>query len=159
MDRKGFTLVELLIAATIIGILAVFATAQYRNSAAETRWAAAKARADQLAYAVYQVAIEYPNLKFSKVAMAPGSTGSNCAYPSNPSGTYDPASLVTCGYLDNSGWSDKEYFLYYVCKGNDNCGSEDALVVVTVNEWAKLPASYKSYRYYAKVKADGKEVK
>ena len=62
---KGFTLVELLVAATIIGILAVFATNSYRNGVAETRWAQAKANLDQLAAAVQRVKLDYPAVKFS----------------------------------------------------------------------------------------------
>ena len=70
--RKGFTLVELLVAATIIGILMVFATNSYRNGVAETRWAQAKGNVDQLAAAVLRARIEYPaSAVFSSAVTAP----------------------------------------------------------------------------------------
>ena len=51
-NKRGFTLLELLIAATILGLLAVFATMSFRYSASDNRIAAAKIKTAQLAAAV-----------------------------------------------------------------------------------------------------------
>lgn len=68
-NYKGFTLVELLVAATIIGFLAIVATTSFRNSAAETRWTQAKALTNQLASAAEALTTERNGAYFSSNTM------------------------------------------------------------------------------------------
>lgn len=148
----GFTLVELLVAATIIGILAVFATNSYRNSVAETRWAAAKANLDQLATAVQRFKMDYASIKINGVAM---SNGGLCpvAYPSS-SWIVAPGCLVSYGYLEASDWAS-DFFEYYVCDSKTTApcdiaspaGDTKPLACVVVKSTAKVPAKYTSYKY------------
>ncbi len=144
-NNKGFTLVELLVAATIVGILAVFVTIQLRNSAAETRWTQAKAKADALAFAVHRAKVDYPSLSFSDTPLG-NHVKTGCGYRSRVGATVDATTLIDCGYLENSGWTDR-YFTYYVCK--DGMCPDPYLAVVQVNESAPLPSQYKTYKYYA----------
>ncbi len=162
--RKGFTLVELLVAATIIGILMVFATNSYRNGVAETRWAQAKGNVDQLAAAVLRARIEYPtSAVFSSASIANTST-TGCVLNSggvqNSTG-WPPSSLIACGFLENGDWNS-DYFQYYVCdkKTTNPCvnySSEKPVACVGVRSDAKLPARYKSYKYCYYEAQGGKE--
>ena len=152
-NKKGFTLVELLVAATIIGVLAVFATSSYRSSVAETRWAQAKANLDQLANAVQRFKMDYPNVRFTKDAMV---TLVSCSklFPSSTA-SIQPGCLIPYGYLDGSDWAGGNY-LYYICdqttsapcdKQFDSGTIERPLACVKVSSGAKLPSKYKSYVY------------
>lgn len=145
--KKGFTLVELLVAATIIGILAVFATAQYRNGVAETRFTQAKAMTDQLATAVQQAHIDYPRLKFSAELME--NSSDKCELKPGVT-SLPPSQLVACGYMDPSGW-DNEYFEFVVCDAGNAQAPCDvvlgALACTRVQSDAKLPTKYKKYGY------------
>lgn len=97
--KEGFTLLELLIAAALISVLAMFATQAYRASASSIRVEDAKARALLLLNAAQRYYTEYPN--------APSfSTGDG-----NPltlfvkAGACQPNSsgvqqLVNCGFLE-----------------------------------------------------------
>lgn len=152
-NKKGFTLVELLVAATIIGVLAVFATVQLRKSAAETRWTQAKAKADALAFAAYRAKVDHPSLSFTNVPVQKSANLNDCTY-GRGTGQVDPNTLISCGYLENSGWTD-DYFAYYVC--NDNC--DGYIAWVEVQSSARLPGEYKSYKYYAHPSREGKEQK
>lgn len=142
-NNKGFTLLELLVAATIIGILAVFATTSYKNSAAEARVAAAKARTKALANAVARMRIEYPSFKTVSGRMTDVSyTGTQTCSSSSLSG------LVSCGYLGNSGWSNDTYMTYWVCDGKtDGCTLSpvsDPLACMLSTGDAKLSDRYRS---------------
>lgn len=153
--KKGFTLVELMVAATIIGILAVFATTQYRNSAAETRWQHAKAKADQLAFAVKRAQLDYPGLAFTADNMV-GSSETTCSYVTGMTTPVAPSTLISCGYLENSGWSEGEYFTFQICGADVSCeAGYEALV--TVKNTARLPEAYKGYRYMASASKTGAE--
>ncbi len=96
-NNKGFTLLELLVAATIIGVMAVFATVSYKNSAADARMAAFKARTDALAGAVQRMRLEYPNINI----VGPMTSDSQ---------------LVVRKFVESGGWKD-DYVSYYVCNG------------------------------------------
>lgn len=137
-NNKGFTLLELLVAATIIGILAVFATTAYKNSAADARVAAAKTRTESLAGAVQRMRLEYPSFKAVSGQMQ-DSTSAWCNY-SVPSG------LVSCGFLGNNGWDEDGYMTYWVCSGKSGgCAAsplEDPLACMVSTNNSKMPARY-----------------
>ena len=112
-NKKGFTLLELLIAATIIGLLVVFATVSYRESVADTRMAAARIKAHTLAAAVQRFTVDYP--------LRTGQTGQVQDWLSAPGQECHPNLQSTavfnyCGYIENNGWTDP-YVAYYVCQG------------------------------------------
>lgn len=143
-NNKGFTLLELLVAATIIGILAVFATTSYKNSAADARVAAAKTRTDALAGAVQRMRFEHP--AFSAVSGRMQDTASTtCSYS-------DPTGLISCGFLGNNGWERDTYMTYWICSGQkDECASSpvsDPLACMVSTGDAKLPARYQSGYIY-----------
>ena len=152
MSKKGFTLVELLVAATIIGILLVFATTQYRQSAGEARWNQAKTHADQLANAVRRAKLDYPNLQFlhgTDNDMNNVTSGS-CIYNPFLSTAQNPSTLITCGYLENGPWNEGK-FEYYVCKdagtADAKCKVAGALACVYAKCSARLPSRIKQYVY------------
>ena len=150
LSKKGFTLMELLVAATIISILLVFATIQYRNSAAETRWNHAKSRLDQFANAIQRAHMDYDSIKFSG-KMTHKVLGSTCLLNSWTTAA-DPSQLINCGYLEDDVWQDG-YFEYYACEdGGSNCkteGSAKAMACVKFAPNAKVPSAYLSYMYCA----------
>ncbi len=130
INAKGFTLLELLIAATIIGILAVMATVSFKNSAGDTRVAGAKSKLNALGMAVQRYKID-PR-----------------ACPSIPnSSSLSISNLVNCGYLEDTQWSDN-YFSYSICAGGSSgCPSSSYLACMTGTN-SKLPARYRgTYRY------------
>ncbi|GEM_PF-2500546 len=123
-NKKGFTLVELLIAATIVGILTVFATVQYRNSRDEVRIAGGKARVDMLAGAVQRWRLEHGSSYIvGEMTDINGTVdGSTCNYA--PSSA-DPTQLIKCGYVENGGWetSQEMPLIFYVCGTNTTTGN------------------------------------
>ena len=135
--KQGFTLLELLIAATIIGILAVFATVSYRNTVADTRVAGARAKLDVLAGAVQRYRLD--------PSACPNITSSSALTITN---------LVNCGYLEKSLFSVEtdEYFSFQICGAgamSTICPSTAYLACMT-GESAKLPGRYlksKGYLY------------
>lgn len=143
--KKGFTLVELLVAATIISILMAFATVQYRNSVAEARWTHAKAMADQLAAAVQRAKFDYPALSLSDAPLTNVEVGTTCSYQVGNEVAQAPSMLIACGYLENSDWNG-DYFQYYIANEDGNC-SCTGLACVKVKEDAKLPSAYANYSY------------
>lgn len=133
-NNNGFTLLELLVAATIIGVLAVFATVSYKNSAADARMAEAKARANALAGAIQRFKIEYPALTLSK------------------------SNLYSKGFGENYTWDDTDYVSYSICAGNEpvnaamgNCAGTPVAnprACVKGKDLAKQVARYKSGYMY-----------
>lgn len=165
--QKGFTLVELLVAATIVGILAVFATVQYRNTAAETRWQQAKSKLGMLANAVQRAQLDYPNVQFSNAVLTDQIAGVTCSYPTE---AMTPGWLISCNYLENQNWSGA-YFSYFVCKdaseSTRSCPQKTdnywALACVVVknegnNNRAPVPSKYYGYRYCVGYDSNGQLV-
>ena len=123
-NRAGFTLLELLIAAAIIGILALFATVSYRNSTAQTRVAQARAVTQSLAMGNYRAHIDYPNISFNSNRIddrVQGTTGTSsvdgtevCArgFAASPSSQWPASCLVANGYVDALGFNG--YFEFTV---------------------------------------------
>ena len=160
--QKGFTLVELLVAATIIGMLVIFATTSYRNGVAETRWAEAKANADRLAAAVQRLNLDYSWVQFSNTPVT-NVVSSECPlrFGAQHLSSYNPQVLINCDYLENGPW-DSEYFQYYICHNRTSApyktySSEKTVTCVQVRRGASLPSHYKSYTYCYYASLGGKE--
>ncbi len=129
-NKKGFTLLELLIAATIVGILAVLATASFRSSAGETRVAGAKSKAEMLATAV------------QRYRMDPQA----CQFISSDS-QLTVGNLVSCGYLEDLNFSNDAYFSFSICASGSGCPNASYLACMTGYN-SKLPSRYLSgYSY------------
>lgn len=158
-NKKGFTLLELLIAATIVGILVIFASVSYKNSAADVRIAGAKTRLDMLANAVQRFSIDHENVSLPQGKMQDLSSTSACSLSSltNP---YTP--LINCKYVENGGWSDS-YVGFYVCSGSASGVCADApvaspLACLKGTTHARLPAQYKgNYMYCVSAVAKGEQ--
>ena len=149
-NKKGFTLLELLIAATIIGTLAVYATISYRNSIFETRLAEAKARTETVANARQRFELDYPGARLNGAVL--NTKKGDC--PSDPSAASDAQDLVNCGYLEEGNWSS-DYFYIIPC-GKDTPHSatcselmSDALACLQTSSTnvKKIPAQYRGYLY------------
>ncbi len=97
-NKTGFTLLELLIAAALIGVLAMFATQAFRESASDIRIADAKSRALLVANAAQRYYLEYPGAtSFNTGAENPLGTFSQ---PGTCQHTASPQALVNCGFLE-----------------------------------------------------------
>lgn len=153
-NNKGFTLLELLVAATIIGILAVFATTSYKNSAADARVAAAKTRTEALAGAVQRMRFEHPAFSMASGQIQDVSSTATCSYSV-------PSDLISCGFLGNNGWGLDTYMTYWVCYGKSgNCAASpvtDPLACMVSRGDAKMPARYGSGYIYCVSAVDKKE--
>ncbi len=125
INKKGFTLLELLIAAAIIGTLAVLATVSYRASEADTHVAAARAKVEVLANAAQRFALEYDHAKPLSGEMANLGAQENCNPISVTASGNNPATLlISCDFVDNGGWYNP-YFHFYVCGGaTDSCSGQ-----------------------------------
>ena len=155
-NKNGFTLLELLIAATIVAALSVVSTIYYRNSVAETHIQAAKMRTEVLAEAVRRFRLDYgadklTNGEFRRLV----SNNHSCVPTTNGAVT----SLITCDYVENdAGWSDA-WIEYYVCNGARTAGTPCAKATTTEQKvvlacmrgrstQGKLPSKYKNpYAY------------
>lgn len=125
-NKRGFTLLELLIAATIIGTLAVLATVSYRASESEAHVSSAKAKTEVLASAVQRFVLEYPNATLPAGLMSNAASLGAC----NPSSsdTNNPTTLIVCDFVGNGGW-ENPYFNFYVCGGtSDPCSGQSTTV-------------------------------
>ena len=126
-NSKGFTLLELLIAATIIGILAVFATVSYRNSAADTRVAGAKAKLEVLANAVQRYNVDPTACQniTSSTQITMGGLGS-------------------CGLLESEIFRESDgYFVFQICNGSSASLCKDTTYLACMSvDGDKLPGRY-----------------
>ncbi len=112
MKKKGFTLLELLITATILAALAVLATSSYKKSMAQTRIQDYKNRTRVVAAAVQQFYAEYPTATIDNQDLQRLTSVGTC----------DPAlstaaQLINCGFLENRVWSD-DYVDITVCQNS-----------------------------------------
>ena len=142
-SKKGFTLLELLVAAAIIGMLAVFATISYRSSQIETEMAHAKGRTRVLAGAVQRFRLEYPRPEHFSGIVLDRSAVSNACQPNNA----NLDQLFNCQLLENGGWTS-EFVEYYVCNGKTgDCGTSpinDPLACMKGKDHPRMPDQYRT---------------
>ncbi len=121
-NKRGFTLLELLIAATIMGLLAMVAAVSYRSSIIENRLAAAKIKTEQLATGYQRFLQEQPVHLDNNGGAALMGNLTDSSIQCQPY-SHNPKTLITCGYVENGGWTDS-YVQYFLCgngKNTDEC--------------------------------------
>ncbi|MBR4682331.1 MAG: prepilin-type N-terminal cleavage/methylation domain-containing protein [Elusimicrobiaceae bacterium] len=121
-NKRGFTLLELLIAATIMGLLAMVAAVSYRSSIIENRLEAAKIKTEQLATGYQRFLQEQPVHLDNNGGAALMGNLTDSSIQCQPY-SHNPKTLITCGYVENGGWTDS-YVQYFLCgdgKNTDEC--------------------------------------
>ncbi len=126
-NKHGFTLLELLVAAVIIGALAVFATQSFRQSSSDIRVQNAKAKAKVIAMAARIFKDDYKNLP-------PTFTSENLSNPEDfrnsdddaekgcfPSSAVTLQTLVNCGYLEHREYLDKDFVYNFGICNSEVC--------------------------------------
>lgn len=126
--KNGFTLLELLIAAVIIGALAVFASITFRRSASDIRVQDAKVRAQVIAVAARMFKENYPGVTFDTTHNMTSAQMTDKKLTLNDAGTDTDCSpyaqdvslqtLVSCGYLENRRYVDPNFFFKFQADGS-----------------------------------------
>lgn len=115
--KGGFTLLELLIAAVIIGALSVFASITFRRSASDIRVQDAKTRAQAVAMAAQLFKSDYPGVTFDTVNnMTSESITETTCTPTMGAVTLE--TLISCGYLENRRYVDPNFYFYFQADGS-----------------------------------------
>ncbi len=111
-NRNGFTLLELLIAAMLVAVLAMFATMAFKQTASDVRVQDAKTRADYIATAVQRFLLDNPGANWygGKITNPTGTANAgncNLSVVVWPNGTLQ--NLVDCGYLEYRKYIDDNF--------------------------------------------------
>lgn len=118
-NRRGFTLIELIVVVLIIGALAAFAVPQYLLTVENAKANDAASQINQIGTANKMFALDHSNYYAAGKFTASCGTGT-C--PAAVSATQtNPCVLVWCGYLVGQDWANKPYG-YYACNGGASAG-------------------------------------
>ena len=123
-NQHGFTLLELLVAAVIIGVLAVFATQSFRQSSSDIRVQNALAKAKVVAMAARIFKDDHRNASFTQenlVSTQDFRSDPNHNGACNPSQAVTLQTLVNCGYLEQREYLDKDFVYNFEACGSDIC--------------------------------------
>ena len=122
-NKKGFTLLELLIAATMMAVLATMGTVAYRHAISETRIQDAKNKLEVAATGMRRYMLDHPNDVYtggsSELSAIQNGSGAWAAVnelscPKTIGFTADK--LIKCDYLENREWTSDE-ILMVTCGG------------------------------------------
>ena len=164
-SKRGFTLLELLIAATIMGVLAMVAAVSYRHNLIENRIAAAKIKTEQLATGYYRFLQEQPVSLDNNGGSALMGNLVDTSIQCQPR-SHNPKTLITCGYVDNGGWTDS-YVQYFLCgkgKNTQECARSSIdnplACMAGRSDLDKMPKRYRyscGYRYCVGINESGEQ--
>ena len=115
MNRRGFTLIEIVIVLMIIGILASFGVPQYLRTIESGKADDAVALVNQIGMTNRMFALDHQGVYVAGL-FPNGSNGCGCAagtcsaYTITPPGPFNNAcALVCCTYLSDQDWANKPY--------------------------------------------------
>ena len=146
MRKKGFTLLELLMAAAIISALASVAVASYRAKMADTYVEDGKNQVRALTTAVRLFELEYSvSVRQNSVDDAPfDMDGVTCA----PTAVSTANQVVACNFLENRRWGNELITL----------SIEETRVCANGKSSPKLPSKYRNKKIFCIAKATGESV-
>lgn len=146
-NKRGFTLLELLVAAVIIGALAVFATQSFRQSSSDVRVqnALAKAKVVAMAARIFKDDYSIPSTSF---------TSNNLSNPQNfrtdavkggcnATGTVTLQTLVNCGYLEHRQYLDNDFEYNF----NTSCSAGVCVCMRKANTGSRVIATSSDAEY------------
>jgi prepilin-type N-terminal cleavage/methylation domain-containing protein len=116
-DRRGYTLMEVIISVLIVGILAKFAVPQYLKSVEQGKYDDAVALVNQIGMTNRMFALDhgavYVDGQLTGVSCAcVATTCSSYVIPAAPGPFATPCALVCCNYLADQYWNGKPYNFY-----------------------------------------------
>jgi len=125
-NRRGYTLMELVIAILIVGILASFAVPQYLRTIEGGKYDDAVALVNQIGMTNRMFALDHSGVYVAGQFLGnscgcTSTTCSNYAVPASPGPFGTPCALVCCNYLGDQDWSAKPYD-FYACDPASNGG-------------------------------------
>lgn len=119
LNKKAFTLFELLIAAAIMSVLAMLGTAAYKRSASMTRIEDGKNKTRAVANAMMRFMLDHDNMNYTG-GLVLNFQGGNAADTCPRRANFDDAGmLVQCDYLENRAWSTPDITIV-TCNGTKN---------------------------------------
>lgn len=132
-DKKGFTLMELLVTVILVAILASYAVYYYNNTMKEGEVHAAEGKLAALGGALARFKIEYGDITLATPELiSPESisqTNCTCNYYSSNAVT-KIKSMFCCGYVEKSLGFDNNFNFYFGSPNHRLCGG--ALNMTTV---------------------------
>lgn len=142
-NRRGFTLIELVVVVLIMGILASMGIPYYYKTVETTRATDALAIGHLLGNANRMYLID------NAAAPVSGTITNACNTTGNCSTAIGPCKLVACNYVAAQDWTNASYD-FFVCNGATGGACCAANTVSCVARKAGAPANYATwgYRFY-----------
>ncbi len=115
-DRKGYTLIELVVTVLIIGVLASFAIPQYLKTVETGKADDAVAILNMIGTTNKMFALDHSNFYVAGTFTA-SCTGTGVCPASVTATQANACTLVWCKYLADQDWANKPY-TFYACDGS-----------------------------------------
>jgi len=119
-DRRGYTLIELVVTVLIIGVLASFAIPQYLKTVETGKADDAVAITNMIGATNKMFALDHGGSYVSGAFGAACTGAGTCnpaTFPAPPAAVSGACVLVWCKYLADQDWANKPYN-FYACDGN-----------------------------------------
>ena len=127
MNKKGFTLMELLVTVILVAVLASYSVYYYNNTMEEGKLNAAKGKLAALGGAVERFKAENSiNIACgTSVAITSSNMGGACNANANSTNANRFLDVFTCAYAERSLGLDENFTFYFACASTE-CDDENA---------------------------------
>ena len=121
-NKKGFTLMELLVTVILVAILASYAVYYYNNVMREGEGNAAEGKLAALGGGVARYMLEYGDITLNNpVKITSSNITVTCNYHSN-NAENKMMSIFSCGYIERSLGFDDKFDFYFGSPNHSSCG-------------------------------------
>jgi len=142
MNKKGFTLIEILVVVVVVSVLAAISLTQMAKIVENSKLTDAITLINAVANAQKMARLEYPNTVTAQFGKLQTIKSGTCAATSTSLSTI--ADYMNCKYLTQHDWSNLSY-TYYICNGSGGgggcCGDTGSPVACATRGSTVHPAS------------------